>query len=422
MLTASTHFPASRPPARVLHIEGKAFAFGLEFETPTARQRVGVKKQAHSQASKNGSSYVAVRNSAHPLFGMASLPPGERGPSLMRPIYSAALSLAAATSGTFLGVWVFVDGSCWLCASGSTGILPEGDVILANEQVAQEQFLAMRDRMGSKLRYIYAPKHWGADYTQNARSDDLRLLLTRRPTGRLEATQHPSFAKSMLQVGMAVSAMALTGYLFWHQRHRSMVADIATLQAPPPPPPPALKWHTLEDGILACLQAADVIAYGAGVAAGWHGSGFECKPDAGDGPGTLAVTLSASAGAPLSAVQGLPGFQVVDANTVKVALPTQTLPMRSTSTGFMPDRMTRQRLLEFAQFSHGSLTADASSQWLAGVLKPTFLGITWSISTKAPPALWLNFVRGLAPSELVELNYRLDGRVYELKGRSYVEP
>lgn len=82
MLTASTHFPASRPPARVLHIEGKAFAFGLEFETPTARQRVGVKKQAHSQASKNGSSYVAVRNSAHPLFGMASLPPGSVGPPL----------------------------------------------------------------------------------------------------------------------------------------------------------------------------------------------------------------------------------------------------------------------------------------------------------------------------------------------------
>jgi hypothetical protein len=232
-----------------LEVGERVFAFGAHWVTLRPNQHLA--NEAIDDAAKSKATHAAVRTRPR-QYGLGTAR-SDAGPSLVRPWYSAAATIAGAGHGAVLGAWIWADGRTWLLAAASTGILPEGDCVYPTPEEARVAFDQLRQN--TSWRRIYAPPDWSvpnaspeplAGLLKTAR--ERRFLVLKVPTST-RFVKPPSKVTRFILPASAVlgaSVIAVTG--FYVLRPKKVVQTVR--EGPPPPTIP--RWIPVADTVALC--------------------------------------------------------------------------------------------------------------------------------------------------------------------------
>ncbi|MEA1938884.1 MAG: type 4b pilus protein PilO2 [Pseudomonadota bacterium] len=160
-------------------VGGVAYAAGLFWEP--ADDPSMVVREARTVARTEGvdADCLVVRASQPPQYGLGWRSVGHT-PGL-RPL---AVAMTEAVGGNFVGVFKLDEG-WWFGLSRNDLILPDGDALYADEEMARQHFEREYAEMPEDIP-AYAPEHWGIPGTRPTEIED---LITKTPSIKLHSTE-----------------------------------------------------------------------------------------------------------------------------------------------------------------------------------------------------------------------------------------
>jgi len=401
-------------PAVILEVAGKSFAFGLRWTSAVARTSLAA--EAEAAALAEGANYVALHRNFN-QFAVAHVenaPPGWRSATL-RPVAGAAAIAAAAGTAT-LAAFPLDDGRWLVLAIDRKGILPDGDLVLADESLARARIELLLAQSPTSWRRKFLPAEWNL---AEARTVAPQNLLGPRKAPRLISLWLLIHRRRLI-AGIAVLAATLAAALIQTIRLLDAPAPVAALPFQPAKPVAAI-WTPAALAIDRCLSAfRDAQRFRA--VPGWVAGKYSCQ--GGEG---VAVSFTRTVDGQISAIRALvPEAQLADdGRSAVLALPLSALPRISATELFAPRRQYQLIGLDLAQRLNGAFAVQAGRKLLPGeapeekTANQAWTGFTWTYQTQAPAIVWAGAIARLGAISIDTLTYSPADNLWQLSGTLY---
>lgn len=401
-------------PAVILDVAGKSFAFGLRWTSAAARTSLA--DEAETAALAEGANYVVLHGGCNQfaLAHVENAAPGWRSITL-RPVAGAPAIAAAAGTAT-LAAFPLDDGRWLVLAIDRKGILPDGDLVLAEETLARARIELLLAQSPTSWRRKFLPAEWNVAESRTVAPQNL-LGQSRAP--RL-ISLWLLIHRRRLSAGLAVLAAALAAALIQTIRLLNAPAPVAALPFPPATPVAAV-WTPAALAIDRCLSAfRDAQRFRA--VPGWVAGQYSCQ--GGEG---VAVSFTRTVDGQISAMKALvPGAQLADdGRSAVLALSLSALPRISATELFAPRRQYQLVGLDLAQRLNGAFAVQVGRKPLPGetpkpgLANQAWTGFTWTYQTQAPAIVWAGAIARLGAISIDTITYSPADNLWQLSGTLY---
>jgi hypothetical protein len=400
------------PPAEILAVGGKSYAFGLRWTSAAAQSALSGEAEAAARAE--GANYIALHRSFN-QFGLATIrnvPGGIRG-ALYRPLAGAA-AIADAAGAATLAAFPLEDGRWLVLAIDRKGFLPDGDAIVDDAADAKARIEALIRQSPTSWRRKFVPTEWGIPDSRSVSPKDL-LVRARAPhLVSLWLLVHRRRIRNAM-VSAAVAACALVGLLV---RSLTEPAPVASVPFHPPKPVAAV-WTPAGLAIDRCLSAfRDAQRYVA--VPGWRLGKYSCQ--AGE-----AITLSFQrdlAGQISALLSTEPAAQLSDdGRSAVLALAFPGLSRVSAAAEFAPRQRYQLVGIDLAQRLNGAFMLQPARRAIPGeppvAANQSWAAFTWTYQTQAPAIVWAGAIARLGAISLETLVFSPADNLWQLSGSIY---
>jgi len=185
--------------AEILVVGGRPYAFGLRWTSATSRS--AIEQEAKVAAIAEGANYVVI-HPGYNQFGLASIANGLAGfrSWFYRP-RSGAATIALAAGAATLAAFPLDDDRWLVLAIDRKGILPDGDMIVANAEQAKARIEALVAQSPATWRKKFVPEDWGIADSQDRQSRGPSLAAGRAPPRAAVASdQSPAHQARLLRL------------------------------------------------------------------------------------------------------------------------------------------------------------------------------------------------------------------------------
>jgi hypothetical protein len=399
--------------AVILSAGGRSYAFGLRWTSASARGPLVA--EAEAAAAVEGANYVAFHRGFN-QFGLAAIrdaPPGLWGAGY-RPRVGAA-AIADAIGAAALAAFPLEDGRWLVLAIDRKGILPDGDLVVADATAARARIDHLIAQSPTAWRRKYLPADWGVPEAKAVSPDS---LLRRSRAPRLVSVWRLTHRRTLL-VGLALPATALAAAAAIVIRLFAASSPVA--QAPfQPPRPVAAIWTPAALAIDRCLSAfRDAERFRA--VPGWVTTKYTCQ--GGEG---VSVSFARVGDGQISMFHALvPTAQLSDdGRSAVLSLPLPALPRISATAAFSSRQRYQLMGLDLAQRLNATFTVQAARKLLpgeSGAASPgqAWKAFTWTYQTQAPAIVWASAIARLGSVAIDTLIYSPADNLWQLTGSLY---
>lgn len=401
------------PPAEILAVGGKSYAFGLRWTSAAAK--ASLIGDAAAAARAEGANYVALHRGFN-QFGLATVrnvPAGIRG-AFHRPLVGAA-AIADAAGAATLAAFPLEDGRWLVLAIDRKGFLPDGDTIVADAAEAKERIESLIRQSPTSWRRKYVPADWGIPESKSVSPQDL-LVRSRAP--RLISLW---LLANRRHVRIVLASAATITCVIGAVLIRGVTSPVPVVTPPfQQPKPVAAVWTPAGLALDRCISAfRDAQRYVA--VPGWVLGKYACE-------GGEGVSLSFARGAvgQISAMRTmLPAAHLSDdGRSAVLALPLPALPRISATAEFAGRERYQLVGIDLAQRLNGVFALQAGRSLLPGEASAaapnqSWTAITWTYQTRAPAIVWASAIARLGSISLDTLIYAPSDNLWQLSGTLY---
>ncbi len=398
--------------AVVLNAGARSYAFGLRWASAS---RGSLLAEAQSAAIAEGAEFVALHRGFN-QFALATLPEALTGlrRTMFCPVVGAA-AIAGAIGTAALAAFALDDGRWLVLAIDRKGILPDGDLVVADEAAARARIEQLIAQSPTAWRRKYLPPEWAVP---DAKAISPEGLLGRSSAPRLLSVWLLTRRRSLVMC-FAVLAATLTAGAFLAVR--SFTASEPVAQRPfEPPKPVAAVWTPAGLAIDRCLSGIrDAQRYRA--IPGWVTTKYVCQ-----GGESVSVSLTRAGDGQISILRALaPAAQLSDeGRSAVVSLPLPALPRLSATAEFASAQRYRLTGLDMAQRLNGTFVLQGAHKLLPGETPARGPAQTWSVfswtyQTQAPAAVWASAIARLGSIAIDTLSYSPSDNLWQLAGSLY---
>ena len=411
---ANSSLDGTTAPAVILDVAGRSFAFGLRWTSAVARTSLAA--EAETAAVAEGANYVALhaRFNQFALAQLENAPVGWRG-ATWRPVAGAA-AIAAAGGTATLAAFSLDDGRWLVLAIDRKGILPDGDLVLAEESLARARIELLLAQSPTSWRRKFLPAEWNVAESRTVMPQN---LLGRSRAPRLVSLWMLTHRRRLI-AGLAVLTAVLAAALIQTIRLLNAPAPVAAVPFQPAKPVAAV-WTPAALAIDRCLSGfRDAQRFRA--VPGWVTAKYSCQ--GGEG---VAVSFTRTVDGRISAMRALvPSAQLADdGRSAILALPLSALPRISATELFAPRRRYQLVGLDLAQRLDGAFSVQTGRKLLPGeapeakTANQAWTGFTWTYQTQAPAIVWAGAIARLGAISVDTLSYSPADNLWQLSGTLY---
>jgi hypothetical protein len=413
MIMPGSPHDGTNAPSVILDVDGRSYAFGLRWTSAIAR--ASLVSEAQTAAAAEGATHVAL-HSGFNQFGIAFIhtaATGWRGVAF-RPFVGAA-AIAEAVGSATLAAFPLQDERWLVLAIDRKGILPDGDLVVADAAAARARVEFLLKQSPTSWRRKFLPADWKIADSRTISPQDL-LGKSRAPRlVSLWLLTHRRRAAIAFGVLAAALALALI------QTVRLLDAPAPVAQAPfEAPKPVAAVWTPAELAIDRCLSAFRDSEHFQAVP-GWAVARYDCQ--GGEG---VTISFVRTGDGEISVLSGLvPAAQLSDdGRSAALFLPLPVLPRISATAEFASRQRYQLIGLDLAQRLNGTLAIQAMRKPLPGETAASspnqaWKAFTWTYQTQAPAIVWASAIARFGSIAIDTLSYSPTDKLWQLTGSLY---
>ena len=399
--------------AEILVVGGRPYAFGLRWTSATSRS--AIEQEAKVAAIAEGANYVVI-HPGYNQFGLASIANGLAGfrSWFYRP-RSGAATIALAAGAATLAAFPLDDDRWLVLAIDRKGILPDGDMIVANAEQAKARIEALVAQSPATWRKKFVPEDWGIADSRTVNPAD---LLSRLGAPRL-APLWLLTNRRRIRLAFAAFGAFLAATAFAVFRFIAAPPPVAVIPFHPPKPVAAV-WTPAALTLDRCLSALrSAQRYNA--VPGWIPAKYTCENGE-----SLVVDFLRDGNGQISVIRSLlPQAQLSDdGRSAVLTIPLSALPLVSAIGSFALREQYRQVGLDLSQRLNGAFTLQAGRKLLPGETDITQPGQTWKLfswtyQTRAPAIVWASAIARLGSLSVDTLVFSPADNLWQISGSLY---
>jgi hypothetical protein len=403
----------TNPPAEILAVGGRAYAFGLRWTSAASRSTL--REEAAAAAVAEGANFVAIHGTYN-QFGLATIANGPTGfrawfNRTRSGIATIALTAGAATLAAFP-----LDDDRWLVlAIDRKGFLPDGDMIMTDAEQAKARIERLIAQSPSSWRRVFVPEEWHIPESKTASPQDLLS----RPRGAILTPLWLLTNRARIWIGLAAAAAFLVAGGIAVFRFVVAPAPVVVVPFQPPKPVPAV-WTPAALSLDSCLSALrSAQRYNA--VPGWNPTKYSCL-----GGESVAVDFARMGSGQIGVMRTLlPQARLSDdGRSAALVLPVSSLPRVSAIGAFAPSETYRVIGLDLSQRLNGIFSLQTGRKLLPGettAAQPiqAWKLLTWTYQTQAPAIVWARAIGSLGSISIDSLVFTPAENLWQVTGSLY---